>query len=188
MDPKDDDAPAPTLPPLTGELVRLRPMEPADARDLWRWHSDPEVVRWLDVEPPQSLARTEARFAEPRTNTFEKTLLMIERRADGRLIGVCGLRDASPESGRAELDIYIGEKDCWSQGYGTDAVRALCRWGFDRMRLHLIALWVVAENERAVRAYEKVGFAVDGRHRECFRGAGRWHDMLLMSLLEGELR
>ncbi|GAA3867336.1 GNAT family N-acetyltransferase [Streptomyces sedi] len=185
----DNDVPAGgELPPLTGELVRLRPMEASDVESLWRWNQDPEVVRWLDHEPPQSLASAERRFAERPRNSFESTLLMIERRSDRRLIGVTALRDASPIDGRAELDIYLGEKDCWSQGYGSDALRALCRWGFDRLRLHSIALWVVVENAAAVRAYEKVGFQRDGRHRECFRGAGRWHDMYLMSLLEGELR
>ncbi len=67
-------------------------------------------------------------------------------------------------------------------------MRLLCRYGFDVMRLHLIALWVVAENEAALHIYKKIGFQVDGRHREAFRGQdGRWHDEILMSLLEGEL-
>ncbi|MDT0266253.1 GNAT family protein [Streptomyces sp. DSM 44915] len=185
-----DNSPSSSVgyPPLTGELVRLRAMEAGDVESLWRWNHDPEVTRWLNADVPQSLASAERRFAERPRNSFETTLLMIERRADQRLIGVTGLRDASPIDGRAELDIYLGEKDCWGQGYGTDAVRTLCRWGFDQLRLHSIALWVVVENAAAVRAYEKAGFQRDGRHRECFRGVGRFHDMYLMSVLEGELR
>lgn len=61
-------------------------------------------------------------------------------------------------------------------------MRTLCRYGFDAMRLHSIALWVLADNDAAVRVYEKVGFRHDGRHRDAFRGQGRWHDMILMSL------
>lgn len=55
------------------------------------------------------------------------------------------------------------------------------------VRPHSIALRVVVDNAAAVRAYEQGGFRRDGRHRECFRGAGRWHDMDLMSVPEGEL-
>jgi RimJ/RimL family protein N-acetyltransferase len=33
-----------------------------------------------------------------------------------------------------------------------------------------------------------VGFAEEGRKREAFRRDGKWHDMILMGLLEGELR
>ncbi len=173
---------------LTGQRVRLRAMEPADAESLWRWNNDPEVTRWLDTEYPESLAHTVHRAAELPRNSYEQLLLMVETLAEGRLIGVACLRDARPENGRAELDLYIGEKDCWGRGYGTDAVRVICRYGFDQMRLHMIALWVVAGNTGAIRAYEKAGFVQDGRHREAFRRNGAWHDLILMSLLEGELR
>ncbi|SFP79861.1 Protein N-acetyltransferase, RimJ/RimL family [Amycolatopsis arida] len=172
---------------VTGELVRLRPLEPEDADAFWRWHNDPDVVRWLVADYDESLAQIRRRFAERGPNTYSNVAFGIETLAEGRLIGSCTLRDASPETARAWFDLYIGEKDHWGGGFGTDATRTLCRYGFEMMRLHSIALWVVAENAAAVRAYEKVGFRVDGRHRESFRGAGRWHDELLMSLLEGEL-
>ncbi|MBG0825042.1 GNAT family N-acetyltransferase [Planomonospora sp. ID91781] len=82
--------------------------------------------------------------------------------------------------------MYIGEKDCWGKGCGTDATRVIRRYGFDRMRSHSIALWVVAENAAATRVYEKAGFSADGRRRHSFRRDGKWHDHLIMTLLEGE--
>ncbi|UCM90917.1 GNAT family N-acetyltransferase [Streptomyces marincola] len=173
---------------LTGQRVRLRAMEPADAESLWRWNSDPDVIRWLDTEHPESLAHTLHRAAERERNSYEQILLMIETLAEGRLIGVVCLRDARPEHGRAELDVYLGEKEFWGRGHGTDAVRVICRYGFDQMRLHSVALWVAAGNTRAIRAFEKVGFVQDGRHREAFRRDGAWHDLVLMSLLEHEIR
>jgi RimJ/RimL family protein N-acetyltransferase len=59
------------------------------------------------------------------------------------MLGVVDLRDAEPEQGRAEVDIYIGyigDKDHWDGGYGTETLRLMCRYGFTIMRLHLIAL------------------------------------------------
>jgi RimJ/RimL family protein N-acetyltransferase len=47
--------------------------------------------------------------------------------------------------------------------------------------------WVVAENVAARRVYAKVGFVEEGRSREAFRRDGKWHDMILMGLLEHEL-
>ncbi|MGC5019555.1 GNAT family N-acetyltransferase [Micromonospora sp. DT47] len=90
--------------------------------------------------------------------------------------------------GDAELDISLGEKVCWGRGYGTEAMRLICRYGFDKMRLHRISLWVADENAAAIRVYTKVGFVEEGRARESFRRDGRWHDMIMMGLLEGELR
>jgi RimJ/RimL family protein N-acetyltransferase len=170
---------------LTGELVRLRPFEPSDAEALWRWNSDPDVMRWLFDGYPESLAQVKKRFEDRKINSYESLLLCIE--VSGRAIGVVALSGAQPETGRADLDIYIGEKDCHGKGYGTDAMRIVCRYGFDVMRLHGISLWVVPENVSAIRVYEKVGFVAEGRQRESFRRDGKWHDMILMSLLEGEL-
>lgn len=57
-----------------------------------------------------------------------------------------------------------------------------------RVRLHRITLWVADANTGARRVYEKVGFVEEGRARESFRRDGKWHDMILMGLLEGELQ
>ncbi|MGP3967535.1 GNAT family N-acetyltransferase [Streptomyces sp. 6N223] len=109
---------------LTGDLVRLRPIEPDDADVLWRWHNDPEVVRWLDFASPESLAQIRQRMRDRPRNGYDKVTFMVETLDSGRTIGVIALRDAEPEHGRAELDVYLGEKDCWGRGYGTDAATA----------------------------------------------------------------
>ncbi|MFI7545264.1 GNAT family N-acetyltransferase [Actinoplanes sp. NPDC049599] len=120
-------------------------------------------------------------------NEYGDLLLGVETQADARLIGLVRLRQAEPELGIAELDIYLGEKDSWGRGHATDAVRTVCRYGFDQMRLHKIILTVVTENEPAVRAYRKVGFVQEGRLREVFRRDGRWYDEYTMGLLAREL-
>jgi len=173
---------------VLGELVRLRAMEPADAATLWRWNHDPDVVRWLSDGYGQSLAGTEKRLAERPRNSYGDVLYGIEVRADGTLIGLVRLRDAEPETGIAELDIYLGEKEYWGRGYATDAMRTMCRYGFAQMRLHKITLTVVVENDAAHHVYEKVGFVDEGRLRQVFRRDGRWYDMYTMGLLDGELR
>jgi RimJ/RimL family protein N-acetyltransferase len=60
-----------TTPTLTGRIVRLEPLAPAHADDLWDASRDPRVWRWLPIVQPQTreawqawldeaLARTEA--------------------------------------------------------------------------------------------------------------------------------
>jgi RimJ/RimL family protein N-acetyltransferase len=71
---------------------------------------------------PESFAQLKKRHEERPGNTYD---------------------DAEPETGRAELTIYIGDPKYRGGGYGTDAMRVLCRYGFDEMRLHGISLWVV---------------------------------------------
>jgi RimJ/RimL family protein N-acetyltransferase len=162
-------------------------MEPADADALWRWNHDPEVMRWMNDDYAQTPARVRTFLQERPRNDYGDVLLGIEAIADGRLVGLIRLHGAEPETGNADLDVYLGEKDCWGGGYATDAVRSVCRYGFDKMRLHKITLTVVTDNHAARRVYEKVGFVEEGRLREVFRRDGRWYDKYTMGLLEGEL-
>ncbi|MFD1930740.1 MULTISPECIES: GNAT family N-acetyltransferase [Nonomuraea] len=173
---------------LIGTRIRLRPMEPGDAEALWRWNSDPDVMRWLHDGYPESLAQTVARHEARDRNSYENVLLGVEILDEGRLIGLVRLSGAEPETGDAELDIYLGEKDTWGRGYATEAMRLVCRYGFDKMRLHRITLWVVEANDGARRVYEKVGFVEEGRAREAFRRDGKWYDTIIMGLLESDLR
>jgi RimJ/RimL family protein N-acetyltransferase len=170
------------------ELVRLRAIEPADAEAMWRWANDPDVVRWMNEGYAQPLASSVKRLADPPRNEYGSVTFGVQALADGKLIGAVRLRDAEPETGIAELDIYLGEKDYWGRGYATDTMRAICRYGFEKMRLHKIALEVVTENEAAHHVYQKVGFVDEGRLRQVFRRDGQWYDMYIMGLLEGELR
>jgi RimJ/RimL family protein N-acetyltransferase len=172
---------------LTGDLVRLRPVEPEDADALYRWHNDEEVMRWLQSYFHESLASLRKRFADRQENSFEKSTFCIETLEERKLIGLVALRDADPINRRASVDIYIGEHEYWGGGYGTDALRRVCRYGFDTLRLHSIELTVVEANERAIKSYKKIGFQVDGRLRQAFSRDGQWHDELLMCLLEDEL-
>ena len=49
---------------LTGKLVRLRAFEPSDAEALYRWNSDPDVLRWMVNDYPESLAQLTKRLGE----------------------------------------------------------------------------------------------------------------------------
>jgi RimJ/RimL family protein N-acetyltransferase len=70
----------------------------------------------------------------------------------------------------------------------VDAMRVVCRFGFEMMNLQRIELEVYADNARAVHVYEKVGFRLEGTRRHAVFKRGRYHDMHVMGLLEGELR
>jgi RimJ/RimL family protein N-acetyltransferase len=86
----------------------------------------------------------------------------------------------------AEAGIFVGVKSLWGRGHGTDAMNALVGWGFDELNLHRIWLRVFADNPRAVRSYEKVGFRVEGRLRQDRYHRGQYSDTLVMGLLSEE--
>jgi RimJ/RimL family protein N-acetyltransferase len=171
---------------VDGSLVRLRAMSPDDAAAQHRWLNDPEVTRYLGLRYPVSEAAIAGRLEGAGTMTFANPRFSVERRDTGELIGYTALRDVTPESRNGELDLVIGERSAWGQGFGTDTTRTVCRFAFQRLGLHRVHLWVFAEHVAAIRAYEAAGFIHEGRARDRFFKGGRWHDCLLMGMLAEE--
>ena len=54
----------------------------------------------------------------------------------------------------ASLYVFIGQKEVWGKGFGTEAIVALLDYAFARLDLHQVELWGLEGNERAFRAYE----------------------------------
>ena len=174
---------------LEGELVRLRAPEPDDLDRCHRWMNDPEVTRFLEGgRYPLSMAHEREWLDNAMTNRsgFSNVLLAIETKEGGVHIGNAGLHEASAEHRTAKLGIVIGEKDCWSKGYGTDTVRTLLRFAFGQMNLNRVELGTFDFNERAQACYRKCGFVEEGRRREDRYIDGRYCDLLIMGILRRE--
>ena len=116
------------------------------------------------------------------------TNLGIVLKEDDKLIGATGLEDISFPHRNAEMGIVIGNKDCWSKGYGTEALNLMMGYGFDQLNLHKIFLRVFCYNPRAIRAYEKVGFKREAVLREYAYMDGEYCDEYVMGILEDEWR
>jgi RimJ/RimL family protein N-acetyltransferase len=172
--------------PFEGDLVRLRALEREDLPHLNPLFDDPEVLAGLaSVTFPQSMAGITEWFEGSRTKE-DGVRVVIEVKDGGEAIGVCSLEGVNGRDRLAEFGIWIG-RPFWGKGYGTDATRTICRFGFRHMNLHRVTLHVVASNAKAVRAYEKAGFIHEGRLREAHFLGGLPVDILVMGLLEDEL-
>jgi aminoglycoside 6'-N-acetyltransferase len=72
---------------------------------------------------------------------------------------------------------------------GTEAVRLVARFLFERRGHHRLTIDPSVENARAIASYRKVGFRPVGVMRQYeLHPDGRRHDGLLMDLLRDELR
>ena len=172
--------------PFEGALVRLRAREQADLSRLNAMFNDPDVSAGLTMAFPQPVAGIREWFESTRHSDHQATFVIetLERR---EAIGICGLENIDARARSASFGIWIG-RPYWDRGFGTDATRTTCRFGFRHMNLQRISLAVYAEtNPKAVRAYEKAGFKREGVSRRAQFLGGRHVDVLAMGLLAGEL-
>jgi aminoglycoside 6'-N-acetyltransferase len=166
---------------LRGERVALRPATADDVDALVAIRATPEVrSRWLGNDLDADVREM---LADPEVHVF-----VIVDRAGAVIGAIQWWEQTDPDYRHAGVDLFV-HPAVHNRGYGTDAVRTLCRHLFDDVGFHRIVIDPSADNAAAIRCYEKVGFRRVGVMREYERGAdGTWHDGLLMDLLRADLR
>jgi RimJ/RimL family protein N-acetyltransferase len=173
---------------IEGRTVVLRRHVARNVTAFKRWYADPEVARLTRYQEGPMRPEEVQRFFEARVAGAGSLALAIHLRDSDRLIGTCAFSQLDGDNGSALFHITIGEHDCWGRGLGTEATALMLEHAFGTLGLHRVGLAVFAFNERAIRAYRKVGFRVEGRSREAIWRDGRFFDEIQMSVLEQEWR
>jgi len=177
----------PDRPLLSGERVWLRPMEERDLSAYVAGINDTQVGGMAGYRVPMSLEQATAwhsRHVES-SRSGDAYFFAVCELGDDRFVGTIWFKEVNKLDGNAELAIYM-DRDHIGSGWGTDAQRTLLTFGFGTLGLERIWLTVNADNLRAIRSYEKVGFQREGVMRRSFRVKGRLTDSLLMSILRSE--
>jgi RimJ/RimL family protein N-acetyltransferase len=170
---------------LTGDLVRLRAAEPDDLDVLARWYRDGEFTV-LQSETYQITSQAETVELMKKwfsnQNAHGGGNFVIEALTSGTVVGGVNIWGGRLPHRAGTLAIQIGGEFV-GQGFGTDALGAAVGFAFRELGLNRLQLNVAAFNARAIRAYEKAGFVVEGRRREATFHNGRFCDELLMAIL-----
>lgn len=174
------------MPTLKGEKVILRAVEKADINHCLKWFNNPEVIQYLTIYLPMT-ELAEEKWLE-KVSLSEKDVVFIIEAIDSegkaKPIGNCGLHGINSKDRNATFGIAIGEKDYWSKGYGTEATRLLMRYGFDELNLHRIGSAAYEFNERSIKMQQKIGFVIEGKHRQAIFRKGRYWDVINLGLLK----
>ena len=168
----------------SGDLVKLRAYNEEDAILAKEFINDFEVKRLLAIDAafPISLWEEEE-WIKSKKNTSRLVYdFAIETLKDGKYIGGCSINELNVKNRNCTIGIMIGDKEYWSKGYGSDALKILIKFIFEELNINKIKLGVFAFNERAKACYKNIGFKEEGLLKnEIFR-EGKYHDEILMAL------
>ena len=181
-------------PTLTGEKVVLRPFNDGDLPAIRAVLLDPEArmltgsvhnaAEARSPEPPEEEALLLDWYGTCNDQPDRLDLAVVDKMTR-ECVGEAVLNQWDPGNESCNFRIFIGPNGR-DRGLGTEATRLIVGHGFERLGLHRISLEVYAFNPRARRAYEKVGFRVEGVLRESFRYNAEWIDATVMSILASE--
>jgi aminoglycoside 6'-N-acetyltransferase len=164
--------------------IVLRPVSEGDLPGLLEILREPEVARhW---SPPDDEFDRKLLSGDDVDGAECITTFVIALNAE--TIGwIAGWEKLEPDYRHAGIDLFLSTRH-QGQGFGTEAIRLVCRFLFEERGHHRITIDPAADNVRAVRAYERVGFKRVGVMRRYERGAdGTFHDGMLLDLLPEDL-
>jgi RimJ/RimL family protein N-acetyltransferase len=171
---------------IVGRLVALRRPHADDLPSVIRWYRDREIARLTRYQSrPMSEAEVE-RYFQLRMLAPDALAYSIVELPDWRLVGFTTFSSLDGDNGSVLFHITIGERDAWGRGLGTEATELMLEHAFERLGLHRVGLSVFSYNLRAIRAYEKAGFRLEGRQREAILRDGRYWDEVQMGILASE--
>jgi RimJ/RimL family protein N-acetyltransferase len=145
--------------------------------------NDAEVVRYLESRFISQSLDELYQFVTKHANDQNNIFLAIVLHENQRHIGNIKLGPIDWVHRRGEIGILIGEKDCWRQGYGTEAIRLLIDYAFHTLNLRKLTAGTYAANERSTHAFEKVGFVREGLLKEHSFFDGENIDVIRLGLL-----
>jgi len=174
---------------LDGEHVRLEPLAPGHAADLFVAGADPLVWRYLPIPPPSSIDEIESWIAEAiaRGETVGDIPFAIIDRASGRAAGSTRYLDIR----RSDRALEIG----WSwvgAAYQRTAINTECKYlllahAFDRLGAIRVQFKANARNERSLRAIERIGGIREGvLRKQRIQHDGYIRDAVYYSIIDDE--
>jgi ribosomal-protein-alanine N-acetyltransferase len=153
----------PAIPEHRTERLLLRGLREDDLSAYQALFSDPEVIRYLPIQPPGlSLDQVSAGYGRATAHWQRHgygVWAVCHLDAD-QLIGHCGLRYLE-EIEETEL-LYAIARPFWNRGLTTEAARASLAFGFGPAGLDRIIALAVPENRASIRVMEKIGMRPDG--------------------------
>ena len=160
--------------------MKIRKINSSDLVSRVEWMNNPMVYKTMHFVPPISLENTQ-KWYESNLNNSKRFDAAFEDDG-GQLVAFGGLTNIDYTVRKAEFYIFV-DPNLQGKGIGTTATRMLCKYGFDVLQLHKIYLFMNASNIGAKKTYEKVGFVLEGVHREENIIAEKYEDRLYYGLL-----
>lgn len=169
---------------LVGERIYLSPRNVEDVEIFTEWMNDFYITDYTGRSYQTMTLQEEKTYLEKEQNN-KNVFAIIDLEAD-EVIGNVGLHEINHINRTATLGIFIGNKNYWSKGYGTEAIQLILDFGFNYLNLNNIDLALMEFNQRALKCYEKCGFKEIGRKRKCNFINGKYYDAILMDILAEE--
>ena len=161
--------------------MKLLPLKKECIEFVRRVRNDPRVNKYLFTDAHISKEEQEKWYRE---QLRDKKNLVFIAFAD-ETVGYCQVKNIDYANRTCEVGFCIAP-EYQNKGYGTILVKELIKYATEKLNMHRLYLEVFADNEKAIRLYERCGFRNEGILRDKIYKNGRFRDVMGMSYIANE--
>ena len=176
---------------IVTERLILRPPTLKDAADISTNANHLDVTRYLGVVPYPYRVKDAKDFIKLRRkkakhNPYNFGIIL---KHSGKLVGMIGFVSYDKFSAKAEVGYWLGKK-YWRQGITVEALTAIVKFAFRKLKLVRLQADVFVENKASANLLKKIGFKKEGLKRKSARAksTGKWHDAYAFGLLRSDVK
>jgi RimJ/RimL family protein N-acetyltransferase len=145
---------------LETERLVLRDWRAEDWPAFFRHTNTPAVMRYLGGVLDGDAVDAQRSRVETCAQRHGHCFWVVERKADGEILGFCGLKRADAPGSTVEGEFEVGwrlREDAWGQGYAKEAALTALQAGFERFGAEEIVALTVIENEASWGLMKRLG-------------------------------
>lgn len=174
---------------LETKRLFLRTLHAEDATDAYlSWLVDPQINRYLEIRFSKVIGVPELESFIKKVNESKADLMLgIFRKVDWMHIGNIKLGPIIEPHSRAAVGFMIGDKMSWGQGYATEAIVEMSRYGIQVLGLAKITAGCYENNLGSAKALSNAGFTHEATISSDVTFEGRRIASLIFGLNRGDL-
>lgn len=140
------------------------------------WLNNNEINQYLESRHTKQTIESIEQFISESNENLHVHLFGIFCKKTCKHVGNIKLGPVNIIYERAEVGLLIGDKDYWGKGIATQAIQLICDYATNELNLHKIEAGCYSDNVGSLKAFEKVGFIVEGKIKHHFKKGSQWCD------------
>jgi len=165
--------------------IYIHPVEEKDLSFIKNLRNDPST--WVNLTSVEMLTDQNQIKWFDSLQSSNKKYFIVCRSLDHTSVGMIRTDFIDYINRNIQIGVDIDPK-FRGQGYGDKAYKLFLQYCFDYLNMHRVWLLVLDYNKIGLHVYLKNGFKEEGRQREAILREGKYHDYVMMSILENEYR
>ena len=152
---------------LKAKMV-IRKLALGDLRQRVDWMNNPHVYKSMHFDVPVLIDKTIEWYNRNQQREDRIDCAFIDD-AD-EIVAFGGITSINKEIGKGETYIFTNP-EAHRKGIGTEAMKLLCKYGFETVGLNKLYAYTNEDNEGSIRLHQKVGYEIEGRLRQEYKDA-----------------